>query len=146
MKKVIFFLPLFWALNACVSNADYQKLKMEKDELLVKIDSLSAVNDSLKIEITQTKFLLELSQVKEKEQYYRESQAKEYLKDYYEFYERGLIYRNVKTRRIANNKFVLSYEEADKSALKADFPSWWDVVRYLTINNDGTYNLSRNGN
>lgn len=145
MKNVFYLLIISLTMVGCISKSDYQELKVENDILKAENERLKVESDSLTVILNQVKEELgEIIKVKQAKKYYSEFQAKNYLKDYYEFYESGLIYRNVKIRRIENNKFVFSFEVADKSALTERFPSWWDVVKYLTINNDGTYLLTDN--
>ena len=69
---------------------------------------------------------------------YSEEDALKYIKDYYEFYNAGMVYRNLKIRKMSYNKFAISLEESDKHTQEYSF-SWNSVVKTLTINDNGKY-------
>ena len=116
-------------LNACVSKSDYEKLEKEKNDLANKLE-----------ELYEEKRLAEIE--KNKKPYVSESQALEYIKDNYTFYQKDMLYRNVQLRRISDNSFKVSIEECTKKGqFSNDDFFWFSNIRTLTVYSDGTYDF-----
>lgn len=159
--KYLILLILVTSITGCVSKSNYDDIKSEKENLEVELANIKSENEKLKQELSEINDELnsvndELSSVKlnynivlenkkqaevekTKVRYYSEAEALEFLKDYYDFYHTGYIYRNVKTRRVNDNTFIFSLEES--SSFKKMYVG--TTLYDLWINNDGTYKMQR---
>ena len=125
IKKVISLLFILIIIAGCISKDDYEALEAENEQLKQEIEVLKA----------------QISNIQEKKKeasIYSEEDALKYIKDYYEFYNAGMVYRNLKIRKMSYNKFAISLEESDKHTQEYSF-SWNSVVKTLTINDNGKY-------
>jgi hypothetical protein len=142
-------------LFSCVSQSDYDKLKIEKENSEKKFKSENREKDKkiekvkyelslLKEDLNQLMAEKRLSEIeKNRKPYVSELEAKKYLKDYYDFYESDNIYRNAKFRRVDDNVFKVSLEECTKKGGFSDNDFYWhSIVKTLNVKNDGTYSLS----
>lgn len=157
IKKKLFFLGFFIFLfsSSCVLKSDYNKLEKEKRDLESELEKtkkeLSDVNFKYSLlnvlleeqEEEQEKIEMEKRQAeieKNKKPYIKENQALDYIDDYYNFYKKDMLYRNVELRRIAKNSFRVSLETCTK---KGDFSNedffWSSEVRTLSVYNNGKY-------
>lgn len=149
--KYLILLILVTTITGCVSKSNYDDIKSEKDNLEVELASIKSENEMLKQELSEINdelnslklnynIVLENKKQSEAEKgkvrYYSETEALEFLKDYYDFYHTDYSYRNVETRRVNNNTFIFSLEE-NWSVSKLWFTKFYD----LWINNDGTYQM-----
>jgi hypothetical protein len=144
MKRKIIALSIPLIISACgVPQDDYNKLKLEKEALDEKlqqseleISNLQQQNDDLLEEKRQ----IEIE--KNKTPFVTESQALDYIKDYYNFYDSDVDYRNVRLRRLEDNVFTVSLEECTKKGSFSDNDFFWTSrIKRLTVNSDGTYKL-----
>ncbi|MFH4963692.1 hypothetical protein V8G69_01695 [Gaetbulibacter sp. M235] len=147
-KLIIFSLILF---SCGVPQNKYDELLVERDSLLVvatENKELIEKNEELKESLSNLrenfdkvwKEKFELERDKNSKIVIYDSDALNYLKDHYEFYDSDKIYRNPKLRRIDSNQFVISLEECDKKFSDREF-FWTSVVKELIVNNDKTYTL-----
>jgi hypothetical protein len=128
------------------NNLKSKSLVLEKtlDSINLKIKNKSKADKSVKIPVNT-------SQATGK--YYSEAEAIDYVKDYYNFYNADYIVKNIRVRRIANNKFHVSLEEMSKriyemeksmNSLKgADVVALESNNYILTISNNKEYTLIR---
>lgn len=144
MKRKIIALSIPLIISACgVPQDEYDKLKLEKVALEEKlqdseleISNLKQQNDDLLEEKRQ----IEIE--KNKTPFVTESQALDYIKDYYDFYDSDVDYRNVRLRRLEDNVFTVSLEECTKKGSFSDNDFFWTSrIKRLTVNSDGTYKL-----
>ena len=89
------------------NNLKSKALALEKtlDSINLKVQNKSKANKTVKIPVNT-------SQATGK--YYSEAEAIDYVKDYYNFYNADYIVKNIRVRRISNNKFHVSLEEMSK--------------------------------
>jgi len=144
MKRKIIALSIPLIILACgVPQDDYNKLKREKEELEGKLQDVESEISNLKQQnddLLEEKRQIEIE--KNRTPFVTESQALNYIKDYYDFYDSDVDYRNVRLRRLEDNVFTVSLEECTK---KGNFSNndffWTSRIKRLTVNNDGTYKL-----
>lgn len=146
MKKIFYLVPCL-ILASCVPQSDYDKLKIEKEEIEQKVTELETKLSNVEFEHNQ---LLEEKRQAEIERnktpYISEAKAMQYIKDNYLFYEKDTKYRNIQLRRIADNSFRVSLEECSCKSIGGgdccnDNFFWDSRVRTLTIHNNGTYDF-----
>lgn len=130
-------------MNSCVSKSDYDKLEKEKTDLANQLEEikqeLSVMSDKY-YELYEEKRKAEIE--KNKKPYISESQALQYIKDNYSFYEKDMLYRNVQLRRISDNSFRVSLEECTKKGPFSDDEFFWrSNVRTLTVHSNGKYDF-----
>lgn len=166
MKNFIFLPIVFlFVLNSCNNSNQIDKFL----ELQKEIDSLRVENNNLKLKNIRLETSLDSLKNKNKAgkkgfkltdntnnksiKYYSDAEAIQYVKDYYNFYNSGYVVRNIRVRRISNNKFSVALEEENKSLLgiKQNIADTrgeemiWDSSNYtLTIFNTKEYTLKRN--
>jgi hypothetical protein len=143
MKLKILILLISFSFISCVSKSEHESLEKELEEtkvLLVKTnEELSNFKEKFK-ELNEEKRQAELS--KNTRPYITKTEAIEYVKDYYAFYDNDKIYRNAKFRRVEKNVFKVSLEECFKNGRFKENDFFWDSkVRTLTVNNNDTYSL-----
>ncbi len=119
MRKTLYLILSTILLVGCVSQSEYDKLQEE--------------NTRLKQEIEKIKVGIEKNNIK----WYSKDQAMNYLKDYYEFYQTDLKFKNAKIRRISDNEFLISLKECLK-----DIDYCYAKVWTLTIDNKGNYTMN----
>jgi hypothetical protein len=128
MNKLIYLIVLVPLMLSCVSQTEYDKLKAEKEKLQNDYDNL--LEEKRQIEI-----------VKNSKKHFSETEVLSILKDYYDFYNREMVYRNPKIRRVDSNSFKISLDIRPKKAPNENF--FWDsTVLTLVINNDGSYKIN----
>lgn len=144
MKRKIIALSIPLIISACgVPQDDYDKLKLEKEALEEKlqdseleISNLKQQNDDL----IEEKRQIEIE--KNRTPFVTENQALGYIKDYYDFYDSDVDYRNVRLRRLEDNVFTVLLEECTKKGSFSNNDFFWTArIKQLTVNNDGTYKL-----
>lgn len=128
MNKLIYLIVFAPLMLGCVSQAEYDKLKAEKEKLQNDYDNLLAEKRQIEIE-------------KNSKKYFSEKDVLSALRDYYEFYDRDMVYRNPKIRRVDNNSFKISMDIRYKKAPNENF-FWNATVITLVINNDGSYKIN----
>jgi hypothetical protein len=138
MKKTFTILTIAGILTSCgVPQADYDKLKNENEQLKKEISEIEAEKSELKV------LNEKLEEKKRIASNHSEAEALKLLKDYYDFYNSDMTYRNPRVRRVNGNTFKISLEDCTK---KADFQNddffWHSQVLTLIINEDGTYKIN----
>lgn len=142
--KLYFFFFLF-ILTSCVSKEEYEQLRNENEELHNEIQSLkNIINDKetdLKNNETTVEYLnAALNELREEKtevenqlnryrpkgnildsKTYSEQEAINTVNDYYNFYERNYVIRNIQVRRKSNASFWVSYEKANRRNADRDF-------------------------
>lgn len=152
MKHIHSLIIFSLILISCgVPQKKYDELLVERDSLLtVAVDNEKLIKQNEELTESLSKLRENFDKVwKEKFELEREKNSKiviyesdalDYLKDHYEFYDSNKIYRNPKLRRVDSNQFVISLEECDKKFSDREF-FWTSVVKELIVNNDRTYTL-----
>lgn len=135
MKKIITALIFSSTLLCCgVPQSEYDKLKAENEQFKSEISNIEIENNELKAKLEEKKRI---------DSNHSEIEALKLLKDYYNFYNSDMIYRNPRIRRVNGNTFNISLEDCTK---KADFKNddffWHSQVLTLVINEDGTYKVN----
>ena len=140
LNALLVFYMLF--IFGCISQSDFEKLKFENECLKKRILELEADKANLSEKynaLVVEKKLIE-SQTKEKK-FYSESQALQYLEDYYSFFRRNYTYRDPVIRRSTDNTFLISLEESEKINAEPNKEQWMAVLWSLKINANGTYSF-----
>ncbi len=140
MKKITYLL-ITLALISCVPKSEYENLKLEYTDLNTKYENLQYENEQLEKEITdfseiknsyenliQEKIKLEKELANHRpkgnrlsQKTYSERQAIETVQDYFDFYDRDYVIRNIKVRRKSNSSFWVSYEKVNRKFSDNDF-------------------------
>lgn len=151
MKRILILFAISLTLVSCmVPKTDYDALKTESEQLKMQNEQLNADLDQLKTEYDKLRLdyeTLQREKIEAQERALRtslhtEGEALRLLKDYYDFYNADMQYRNARVRRLSNNSFVISLEECSKKGPFSDDEFFWHSVNLtITINNDGTYNI-----
>lgn len=144
MKRKIIALSVPLIISACgVPQDDYDKLKQENEALEEKLQDSELQISNLQQQngdLLEEKRQIEIE--KNRAPFVSESQALDYIKDYYDFYDSDVDYRNVRLRRIEDNVFTVSLEECtNKGEFSNDDFFWHSRIKRLTVNSDGTYKL-----
>ena len=149
--KYLILLILVTTITGCVSKSNFDDIKSEKENLEAELRNIKSENEKLKQELTEINDELNSLKLnynivlenkkraeveKSKVRYYSETEALEFLKDYFDFYHTGHLYRNVETRRVNDNTFIFSLEESWSVS-----KMWFTKLYDLWINNDGTYKM-----
>lgn len=126
-----------------VPKSDYNNLKLTLDTLKHSLDTLKASNVRLRKQVDSIHRVNKSVQQRNRVQnagFHSEDEALALVKDYYEFYNAEMTYRNPKIRRISNNEFYVSLEECtNKEMYTNDEFFWRSTVHTLVINSDGKY-------
>ena len=166
MKEIQFFLVFLTLLFIGCNNSDnidklieqqkeIESLKTENNNLKSKSLVLEKTLDSINLKFKNkskadktVKIPVNTSQATGK--YYSEAEAIDFVKDYYNFYNADYIVKNIRVRRISNNKFQVSLEEMSKNImeikesiakLKGEEVKWDSNNYTLTIFNENNYIL-----
>tara|TARA_R110000744_G_scaffold88912_1_gene173121 strand:- start:163 stop:606 length:444 start_codon:yes stop_codon:yes gene_type:complete len=130
-------------LNSCVSKSDYEKSELEKSELEIQLQEIKQELSDVKYKYNQIKQEKSQAEIeRNKKPFITENKALQLIGDNFSFYERNMVYRNVKLRRIADNSFKVSLETCinKKNYVSDDF-FWKSKVRTLTVYNNGKYDF-----
>lgn len=144
-------------MTACVPKSDYEKLEKEKTDVENHYEKLEKEKTDLENQLEEIKQELssmsdkyyELYDEKRKAEIERnktphisKSEALQYIKDNYSFYEKDMLYRNVQLRRISDNSFRVSLEECSNKGPFSDNEFFWNSnVRTLTVHSNGKYDF-----
>lgn len=135
LTNLVLLLSLM-TLTSCVSKSDYDKVKKELEETKQELSKMKRNYESLLEEKKQEE--LERNRIP----FISEAQALNYIKDFFDFYNKDMTYRNVVLRRISDNSFRVSLETCTN---KGDFSNndffWTSSVRTLTVHSNGKYDF-----
>ena len=134
---------------------EIESLKTENNNLKSKSLALEKTLDSINLKVKSKSKINKIAKTPENTSqatgnYYSESDAIDYVKDYYNFYNADYVVRNIMVRRITNNKFHVSLEEMSKNImeikeriakLKSEEVKWDSNNYTLTIFNKKNYIL-----
>jgi hypothetical protein len=138
MKRIVLLSLIAILFVNCVSKTEYEKLEMEKEKLtnenLLQFAKIEFLNSKIK-EFEQEKEKAETQ--KNKIKWYSNKQALNYLKDYYDFYQTDLKFKDEKIRRVSDNEFKISLTECLKKMNHC-----YAKVYTLTIDNKGKYTMN----
>ncbi|MEZ4694722.1 MAG: hypothetical protein R2837_12470 [Aliarcobacter sp.] len=159
VKNIIVFATLFTIIS-CQEDKSIEKFI----EMQHTIDSLRLVNSELETKISKSIIekdsLLEVVKKNKKKssssnipnnkvntnksKYYSEQEAVSYVEDYYNFYKADNRARNIRVRRLENNKFNVYLEENTKNLISGKFNNdyWGSRYYVLTILNNGKYEMN----
>lgn len=143
MRRIITGIIVLSLLSSCIPRSDYDKLKLENEDLKSSNKRLENSVQQLTKELELIDIENEKIESKKREtSFHTEEEALKIIEDYYKFYYANKIYRNPQLRRIDNNKFRISLEECSN---KADFKEndffWNSRVLTIEIDNNGTYKV-----
>ncbi|MFA7489666.1 MAG: hypothetical protein WCY58_02790 [Mariniphaga sp.] len=141
MKKfstlLVFGMVFFWS---CISPSDFEKLKIENECLKKRIMELEA--DKIHLNEKFNALMVEKRVLEYNGQeisFCTESQAVQYLKDYYNFFRKNYTYRNPVIKRSSDNTFIITLEEIESTNAEATQDQWVSIVWSLQVNANGTY-------
>jgi len=137
MTTKIYYLAFSLVLTSCVLKSDYDKIKAENEQLKNEVNQIT--NQKNELETLQK----QEEEKKQKSKAHSETEALRLLRDYYDYYNGDMIYRNPRVRKVDYNTFNISLEECTKKGGfdKNDF-FWSASVKILIINDDGTYKVT----
>lgn len=167
MNTKIYLILVLAALTGCVSKNEFKELESINDSLRNEIQSLketisdqeldlknnestiSYLNSDLKNQRRQqTEIEKELNRYKPKgnvlsKRTHTEQEAINTVNDYFDFYERDYVVRNIKVRRKSNASFWVSYEKADRRNANSDF-FYSSETKILEFYENNKYQLKYN--
>lgn len=155
---MLFIIPIFFG---CVNKSEYENIEKENNELKLELEDLRKKVNELEndlnnkqnrnnsninsnINSTTNKNSKSINETNDNTKYYDESEALNLVQDYYDFYNADFAYKNLRVRRMSNNKFRISLKECiNKEPFLSDDFHWSSVNYILTINNNGKYTMNR---
>jgi len=155
MFKNIILICFILIVPSCSNKAEIDKLlelqkeveslKIENNELLSKNEKLTQSVDSLIL--INKKSIKKDTSIKTTEKslkYFSESQAIEYVEDYYDFYNADHKAENIRVRRISNNVFKVSLSDYHKAFEHSKESMSRNLNYTLTIKEGGNYTMKLN--
>ena len=160
MNTKLYLIPLLFALFSCVSKDEFKKLQKENSSLRFEIDMLNTTietqngkikNHEIQIEsLEEQKLEVENELVKYKpkgsilsSKTFSEQEAINTVNDYYSFYERNYVIRNIQVRRKSNASFWVSYEKVSRQFAESDF-HYNSETKVLEFYENDSYQLKNN--
>lgn len=167
MNTKIYLIPVLALLLSCVSKNEFEEIQNINDSLRIEIQSLkntisdqeldlknnestiSYLNSDLKEQRSQQiEIEKELNRYKPKgdvlsSRNHTEQEAINTVNDYFDFYERDYVVRNIKVRRKSNASFWVSYEKASRRNANSDF-FYSSETKILEFYENNKYQLKYN--
>lgn len=160
MKINLYLIPFLFLLISCVSKDDLEKLQKENSDLKFEINmqNTNLARQDAEIELYKQQIEnLEKKNSENKNQLgnhnpnknilstktFSEEEAINTINDYYDFYERNYVIRNVKVRRKSNSSFWVSYEKVNRKFVDQDF-HYNSETKTLEFYENGNYQLKHN--
>ncbi|UUV22621.1 DUF3450 domain-containing protein [Paenimyroides aestuarii] len=160
MNTKIYLIPFVFLLISCVPKDKYKQLEEENNSLQFEIDNqnmtLAVQSQDIENYKKQIERLEEQKSEIEKElikykpkgktlssKTFSEQEAINTVNDYYNFYERDYVIRNVKVRRQTNASFWVSYEKVNRKFAENDF-HYNAETKVLEFYDDNKYQLKNN--
>jgi len=124
-----------------LTEAELENLKSSNDNLNQLVKKVNTEKNEIQTKLVETERANTNNNRKELDsKYYSDQQAINTVNDYFNFYERNYVVRNIKVRRKTNASFWVSYEKANSKFSDSDF-HYNAETKILEYYSNNTYNL-----
>lgn len=162
-----YIIPFLFILSSCVSKEEYEQLQNDNKELRNEIQSLKRIINDKETDLKNNQTTVEylntaLNELRDKKielenqlnrykpkgnildsKTYSEQEAINTVNDYYNFYERNYVIRNIQVRRKSNASFWVSYEKVSRRLANHDF-HYNSETKILEFYENNKYQLKNN--
>lgn len=160
MNIKFYLIPFLFVLFSCVSKDEFKQLQEENSSLKFEVDMLNTTIERQNSEVENYKTQIESLEERNLEienelvrykpkgnilssKTFSEQEAENTVNDYYSFYERDYVIRNIQVRRKSNASFWVSYEKANRKFSNDDF-FYKSETKILEFYENDNYQLKNN--